>query len=1187
MATTTKLTIQQGVNLLTNPVTVSKYPKFVVNLGSSIAGVTVDELTQVADLINNSTIAAQTAAANAKTSETNAKASETKAKTSENNAKTSENNAKTSETNAKTSENNINTVLQGYVPITRKINNKTLGSDINLSGIDVNALPVRGNLAAATDINTFGPTDEFTGIWGITSTATAASPNLPENSTGILIVLSGGRFGCTQIFLGAFGTMYLRTLLSSWNASSPNWGSWLLVGDQPVQSYTTGDLNLVTTPGLYSVTSTATNFPPVLSAAVTGIMRVEVRLNSTQIVQTYKITSTASTYTDRVFRRSLSAGIWSTWVEEAIVGDSTSPNLIRNAAFLSGGYLPTFSSGTSATVEYVNNSDSRITVIAPSARVGVLTKTATGSLHALYFPSFVESVSNFHSVKPGDVIDYSLMVWATGITNTTQLRLVISTFNGNTLIANNRVSIYDPSITGWQQLAGTIVIPANCTQITIGLWSETTAPANSVAFFAEPSLTKRLPVYAITLDSRTNLNSLTTPGKYYGNYTNGPLGTGYGILTVENNGTFITQSVQSITNGVVYSRSYNTSWSNWGQSFSSNDVIGIANGGTGANTASGAISSLGIDTFVKGFGLGVNSTTSPNYIYYPATISNTSDTRFINALISDSQDTTHQPVSGEEFGGLSIVRSLRPAQFGVSGRGNGASFWFRGYNSPTSNLSEWIQAAKAGANSDITSLTGLTTALGVAYGGTGANNAASARSNLGFTDLGITGIGTILSSLDWQTFDFVPTAKYYVNYANMTNVPAGLVFTSNLNAIIHVSGWEGISVRHITVTSSTTTATGYIKYEVRLVGAAGSRTSTVRQIYSSADIVAITNGGTGANTAAAARTNLGLGENDTVNFGITTLGNLASVNNNILRLVTSNYGVIHRINGSDYYILTTDNGSPTGNYNSFRPIQIKLDTGAVIINSLTLTNDLDIANGGTGASSAADARTNLDVFSKSEVGLEFINGLDLSVSGSVITCSAGSAYIQGYGIVRVTSPLSVTVTGLTANTWRHVYLYMNGSNPAIEAVTTEPTDYAYPAKQKTGASNRRYLGSFRVAAGPTILAQVCINGRCMYKANWSGNNRALANGTATSTASISIASWVPSTAQTCEIAVTNTSTAAATPVEVSSTSEALGSVSIQPGGKMVYNLPLEAYPNLYYRFTPNPSSGGGVFIDVGGYTYGR
>lgn len=48
----------------------------------------------------------------------------------------------------------------------------------------------------------------------------------------------------------------------------------------------------------------------------------------------------------------------------------------------------------------------------------------------------------------------------------------------------------------------------------------------------------------------------------------------------------------------------------------------------------------------------------------------------------------------------------------------------------TAQLRTNIGAAKSGTNSDITSLTGLTTALSLTQGGTGATNAASARNNL-------------------------------------------------------------------------------------------------------------------------------------------------------------------------------------------------------------------------------------------------------------------------------------------------------------------------------------------------------------------------------------------------------------------------------------------------------------------------
>ncbi len=155
MAVTTKIIVQQILNIDDTKATASKFPRYTVILGNSISSITASELVssieaaaKSAAAAKDSEIAAKTSelnaknseqeaaisavaseasatqsatsatqsaasadrsaesAAAAKVSETNAKASETKAKTSETNAKTSETNTKSSEIKAKASETN-------------------------------------------------------------------------------------------------------------------------------------------------------------------------------------------------------------------------------------------------------------------------------------------------------------------------------------------------------------------------------------------------------------------------------------------------------------------------------------------------------------------------------------------------------------------------------------------------------------------------------------------------------------------------------------------------------------------------------------------------------------------------------------------------------------------------------------------------------------------------------------------------------------------------------------------------------------------------------------------------------------------------------------------------------------------------------------------------------------------------
>lgn len=109
MANQTKITVQQGVDLTASPYTVSKYPRFVVNMGTSITGVTVDDLTSAIEQTAANAAAAQEARDAAETYAGDASDSAQAAKTSETIATQQAGAAATSATNAANSATAANT----------------------------------------------------------------------------------------------------------------------------------------------------------------------------------------------------------------------------------------------------------------------------------------------------------------------------------------------------------------------------------------------------------------------------------------------------------------------------------------------------------------------------------------------------------------------------------------------------------------------------------------------------------------------------------------------------------------------------------------------------------------------------------------------------------------------------------------------------------------------------------------------------------------------------------------------------------------------------------------------------------------------------------------------------------------------------------------------------------------------
>lgn len=167
----------------------------------------------------------------------------------------------------------------------------------------------------------------------------------------------------------------------------------------------------------------------------------------------------------------------------------------------------------------------------------------------------------------------------------------------------------------------------------------------------------------------------------------------------------------------------------------------------------------------------------------------------------------------------------------------------------------------------------------------GAAAIAEALSNLGLPTLGIAGTGDILTALDWQQFNFVPGARYFIKSSDMSNVPAQIVITQpTFNAVMDVIGYDGIT-RHVDIWFSSTPDEYFSRYQVMIAGHQGSRTFSVRRIWTSSEPVPLSGGGTGASTPAGARSNLELGglsveDIAPINKGGTGADNVSSALNN-------------------------------------------------------------------------------------------------------------------------------------------------------------------------------------------------------------------------------------------------------------------------------------------------------------------
>ncbi|MEH5933514.1 phage tail protein [Escherichia coli] len=210
------------------------------------------------------------------------------------------------------------TTRDGNVYI-RRLANKWNGSD-GPWGIWRHTQSATRPLSTTIDLNTLGAAEHL-GLWRNSRSAIASyERNYPEEggfAQGMLEILEGGNYGRTQRYTTRRGNMYVRCLAASWDASNPQWEPWLRVGHQSESRYYEGDLNDVTSPGIYSVTGKATNGPVLDGNGVTvlGILEVLRRFDGVNVWQRYTTAGTGTTLKGRTFERVFTGSSWSEWRE--------------------------------------------------------------------------------------------------------------------------------------------------------------------------------------------------------------------------------------------------------------------------------------------------------------------------------------------------------------------------------------------------------------------------------------------------------------------------------------------------------------------------------------------------------------------------------------------------------------------------------------------------------------------------------------------------------------------------------------------------------------------------------------------------------------------------------------------------------------------------------------------------------
>lgn len=231
----------------------------------------------------------------------------------------------------------------------------------------------------------------------------------------------------------------------------------------------------------------------------------------------------------------------------------------------------------------------------------------------------------------------------------------------------------------------------------------------------------------------------------------------------------------------------------------------------------------------------------------------------------------------------------------------------------------------------------------------------------------------------------------------------------------------------------------------------------------------------------------------------------------------------------------------------------------------------------------------------------YIDGLKMIwVSNTAVSFSSGSAYVQSTnGIVNLPSQFNLTGLSLTASIFYHAYLFLSSGVPTVELSSTAPaTAYYGTARSKTGDTTRRYIGSMKTDASGNIY-QFIQNGMdinyLMDIALTPAITRILSAGVSTTVVSIAASTVMPPTSKMMHCNIIDVDTTASCRLGNSEMASGAGLsgtaalLNIASGASREYiwsSIPTNASQAIQYVLA-GVVSGGGLYIDVVGYSYDR